>query len=217
MDDIYLEIDEDLRRERMQKLWQKYGAAILGGAFLIVVATAGISYWRSVQLAHAIEDTAALIEVEKRPPAEAPAISADAFSSFADSVHGKHHAMLAYFHEAAKRMEAGDKSAAVAIYDKLAADENNSDSYRNIATLMSVQSQINDGDAAKLQERLKPRLKIDNSFRFSALEMSALLAQKAGDLAKGRELLQQLADDKDASDVTRRRAKLLLSLDSGKQ
>ena len=37
------EIDEELRRERLMKLWERYGAYAVGAAVLIVAATAG---WR---------------------------------------------------------------------------------------------------------------------------------------------------------------------------
>ena len=49
MADIFDEIEEDLRRDRMTLLWQRYGNLILGFAILIIIGVAGnqgYDYWR---------------------------------------------------------------------------------------------------------------------------------------------------------------------------
>ena len=46
MADIFQEIDEDLRRERAGKLWQKYGKYVIAAAALIVLAVAA---WRGLE------------------------------------------------------------------------------------------------------------------------------------------------------------------------
>jgi hypothetical protein len=45
MSDIFKEVDEDLRREQVRKLWDRYGPYVIGLAILIVVATAGYRGW----------------------------------------------------------------------------------------------------------------------------------------------------------------------------
>ena len=45
MSDIIREVDEELRRERIEKLWQRYGVYIVAAAFLIVLAVAGWRAW----------------------------------------------------------------------------------------------------------------------------------------------------------------------------
>ena len=46
MTDIFREVDEDLRREQLKKLWDRYGSYVIGLAILIVVATAGYRFWQ---------------------------------------------------------------------------------------------------------------------------------------------------------------------------
>src|SRR5262249_60535309 len=46
MTDIFREVDEDLRREQLKKLWDRYGSYVLGVAILIVIATAGYRFWQ---------------------------------------------------------------------------------------------------------------------------------------------------------------------------
>ena len=40
-DSLLREVDEELRREQMQKLWDRYNGLILGAAALVVLAVGG--------------------------------------------------------------------------------------------------------------------------------------------------------------------------------
>ena len=46
MSEIFNEIDEDLRREQIKKLWERYSIFIIAAAILIV---AGVGGWRGYQ------------------------------------------------------------------------------------------------------------------------------------------------------------------------
>ena len=46
MSEIFNEIDEDLRREQLKKLWERYSIFIIAGAILIIAAVGG---WRGYQ------------------------------------------------------------------------------------------------------------------------------------------------------------------------
>jgi len=41
--DIFHEVDEEVRREQLKKIWQRYGNYIIAGCLLVVV---GIAAWR---------------------------------------------------------------------------------------------------------------------------------------------------------------------------
>ena len=44
MADVFDEVDEELRRDRAEKLWKKYGAYVMGAAVAIVVAAGAYSF-----------------------------------------------------------------------------------------------------------------------------------------------------------------------------
>ncbi len=46
MSDIFLEVDEEVRRDKAAEFWKKYQNLILAGAALIVLASAGFRYWQ---------------------------------------------------------------------------------------------------------------------------------------------------------------------------
>jgi hypothetical protein len=46
MSDIFQEVDEEVRRDKATEFWKKYQNAILAGAAVIVLASAGFRYWQ---------------------------------------------------------------------------------------------------------------------------------------------------------------------------
>ena len=46
MADIFHEVDEEVRREQLKKLWERYSVYIIAAAVLIVV---GIAAWRGYE------------------------------------------------------------------------------------------------------------------------------------------------------------------------
>src|SRR5438046_3952308 len=118
--DIFHEVDEEVRREQLKKLWDRYGNYVVAAAFLLVAAVAawrGYMWWEAKKAAEsgaAFEAASTLAETGKRSEAEA------AFAKIAvDGTAGYRH--LARLREAAELAQ-GDAKAAVAVYDKIAAD-----------------------------------------------------------------------------------------------
>ena len=77
MADIFHEVDEEVRRERLQKLWDRYSIYIIALAVLIVAsigAWRGYEYWQAKQAAAAgaqFETALNLSESGKHAEAEA--------------------------------------------------------------------------------------------------------------------------------------------------
>src|ERR1700756_294472 len=100
MSEIFREIDEELRRDNLGKLWARYGAYVIGLAVVLVVATAAVVGWREYQVrqsrAQSVRYAAAMALAQKNELAQA----ADAFALLAREGSGGP-AMLARFQEAA--------------------------------------------------------------------------------------------------------------------
>jgi hypothetical protein len=67
-------------------------------------------------------------------------------------------------------------------------------------------------DPAALTGRLAPLTTGNNAWRHSALELTALLAQRGGDTAKAREIYTTLADDPTTPQQLRGRAAEMLAV-----
>lgn len=208
--DIFREVEEELRHDRYAKLWRKYGKYVIAIAVLIVVATAGSVAWRDhqrKQRAAESERFAAgmmLIAENKLPEA------ADAFGALARDAGGDYGA-LARLEEAGLRAQAGDVAGAQRAYDELAADSGAKQSLRDLAVLLSVAHNADKVDPAEGRARLKPLLADDNPWRFSARELTAVLALRVGDTAAAKESYKVIADDQNAPPALRARATEMLA------
>jgi hypothetical protein len=220
MSDIFREVDEDLRRDRLEKVWKQYGAAIVGAVLVIVAATAGFVAWRNHQHAEAEAQTAKLADALRlagNQPGQVansggdPKAAADALSTFAgQSAAGP--GTLARFFEAGLRAREGDMAASVKIYDELAQSSSLEPSYRDLATILSVMHLVQTGDPGQLTSRLQPLTAESNPWRHSARELTALLAIRSGDKAAAGKLFAQLQSDPAAPSGVRSRATELAAL-----
>lgn len=210
MSDIIREVDEELKRENWQKLWKRYGKFLIGAAVFSVAATAAVVGWReydaSQRLAIGDRFAAVLADAES---SDTPAASADALSAFAAGAPDGY-AMLARLREAKLRADAGDRGAAIAIYDSIAGDGSADRMFRDLAILYSVRTQADDGDPDALIARLSPLGAETGTWRYSARELTAILHLRAGDIEASRAAYQQLADDLLAPQGLRARAAEML-------
>jgi hypothetical protein len=205
MSEIFREIDEELRRDNLAKLWARYGHYLVGLVVLIIVATAAFVGWRSYQerqqRAESVRYAAALDLAKKGQLAPA----ADAFGLLARE-GGAGVAALARLQEAAQRAQAGDEQAAAAAYRALAADSSVGASYRDLATLLLGLQDLKSADPKTAIADVASLTAAQNPWRFSALEVTALANLRAGDRAAARNLYKQLADDLAAPQGLRARA-----------
>jgi len=206
--DIIREVDEALRRENFEKLWRKYGSYALGLATLIVLGVAGYFEWQhyteNKHAERARQYEVALQLVAAADPG-APAALQDLAAGGDDG-----YTALAELQAAALKAKAGDVAGAVAIYEKMTADSALDDSFRNLALLLLALHTADTAPPDQLIQRLQPLTAATNPWRFSALELTAALARRAGDTAKAEQILTGLADDLNAPQALRQRATEML-------
>jgi hypothetical protein len=208
---LFREIDEDLRRERYMKLWKAYGRYITGAALTIILATAGWVWWQNNQTSMRGEEgeryAAAAALVGKGDPTAA----IEAFSQVA-AKSGAGYAALAKLREAALRASKGDLKGATALYDAVAGDSDANPNLRDLARLLGTLSQLDTGNPAALTAKLAPLANGDGPWRYAALELTGLLAERAGDIKRAREIYTKLVDDAAAPSSLRVRVRVYLDL-----
>jgi len=205
LSDIFQEVDEDLRHDKWLRLWKQYQNYVIGLAALIIVATAGVTYWRhhdqQQREAEGLRYALALDDARSGKLAEA----ADALSSLAASAHAGR-ATAARLEAAAIRARAGDEAAAIAGYDAIAKDAAVDPIYRDLATVLWGLHAIDTVDPQAILDRLAAISNPDNPWHSSAIEVTAIAHLKAGDRAAARMDYQKLADDLTAPRGLRARA-----------
>jgi hypothetical protein len=202
--DIFREIDEELRRDNLLKLWGRYRGYILALVALVLVVAGGIVAWRDHELserrAQSMRYSAALSLVREGKDAEA----AKVFGGIAQEGGG--YAKLASFEEAELLAKSGDRMAAVAAYDRIAANGALDPVFRDLATLVSVMQALPDNNPHAVIDRLAPMTSPGNPWRSTALELTAAARLQAGDRSGALEVYKTLADDLAAPQGTRARA-----------
>ncbi|MEE8499161.1 MAG: tetratricopeptide repeat protein [Kiloniellales bacterium] len=210
MADIFKEVDEELRRDNLAKLWKKYGRAAIGLALAIVLAVAGVQGWRAYDLDRrgTLSDRygAALDLAQGGDTAAGLNGLIDLSEPDAGGYAG-----LAAFEEARLRVASGDTQGAIRVWDQIAADSGLGQGFRNVAAVLSVMHQIDSGDATVLRGRLEPLAGDGAPFRATARELLALIALRQGDRAGARELYTRIADDREAPSGLRARAAQMLA------
>jgi hypothetical protein len=190
---LFQEVQEDLDRQRLEAVWKQYGGWVLAAAVAVVLGTAGSTAYRSWKAERDEKLTQALLDASKAG-AEATK-SIDALEKFASENPGTHHADFALLRAGAVAAEQNDKAKATQIFDTVAADENADPAFRQLGDLLSVEMQLDAGDAAKLSERLQPLTQEHATWRFSALEAQGYLALRQGDKEKARKIFTDLSQD----------------------
>jgi len=209
--DIFAEIDEDLRAERASKLLKKYGGLLVVAAVAVVLGVGGWQLWRG----YTARETARVAQVyldalrAGAVPAERDAALAG-FEQVAKEGPAGYRA-LAKLRAAALRFDAGDKEAALTLWNAVAADQGVDPLLRDFAVLQWCWHQIDSADGKMLAGRLAPLAAPGNAWRPLAEEAQALVDLREGRKDAARETLKRLSQDQQAPDGVRGRAGGLLA------
>jgi hypothetical protein len=202
--DIFREIDDELRRDNLLKLWQRYGKYVIAVAVLALAIAGGIVGWRDHQAserrAQGQRYSSALALVREGKDGDA----AKLFALLAREGGG--YSLLARFEEAEMLAKTGDNKAAIAAYDDLAGGSGIDPEFRDLAVLLSVMHGLAAGDATTSVERLRPLTASDNPWRASALDLSAAAKLQSGDRSGALAIYKELSDDLSAPQGLRARA-----------
>ncbi len=210
MADIFKEVDEDLRRDNLEKLWKKYGPYFLGLAAMVVLAVAGVQGWRAYDLdqrGQLSDRYGAALDLARDGDAAA---GLDAMIDMSEASSGGY-AGLAAFEEARLRVDSGDTAGAIKVWERIAEGSGLGPGFKEAATLFSVLHQIDSGDPGVLRARLQPLAADGQPFRSTARELLALIALGSGDTATARELYTDISDDREAPAGLRQRATQMLA------
>jgi hypothetical protein len=208
--ELFDEVDEDVRRDQLKKLWDQYSIYIIVGALLIVAAVGGWRGYQYIEAKKAAEAGAAfdkaveLSEQDKHSKAEA------AFNSLAASAPSGYR-MLARLRAAAEAAS-HDPQAAVKLYDDIAADRSVGALAQELAKVRAAGLLVDNATYPNMVERLEAEAAAGATFRHTARELLALSAWRANDATAARKWLDLIANDGETPSSLRSRAEALQAL-----
>jgi hypothetical protein len=208
--DIFQEVDEEVRRERLEKLWKQYGNYIIA-ALVVVLACIGAwrayIYWeerKATEAGAAYEAATTLADQGKHAEAQA------AFAKLASEGTAGYRT-LARFREAAQ-LGLSDAKAAVAAYDALVADGSLGRTLQDLAAVRAGLLLVDTASYQELRTRLEPLTAADRPFRHSARELLAFGAWRAGDNAAANQWINAVYSDPETPGGIRNRIDMLAAL-----
>jgi hypothetical protein len=208
--EIFDEVNEDVRREQLKKLWDKYSIYIVALAILIV---AGVGGWRGYEYLEAQKAAEAGALFDKASELSDANKHAEAEAAFADlaAKSPRGYRILARLRTAAE-VAHRDKPAAAKMFDDIAADSSVGAPERDLARVRAAQLLLEATTYPNMLQRLEPATAKDATFRHTARELLALSAWRANDAAATRQWLDVIASDGETPPALRSRAEALQAL-----
>ena len=210
MSELFDEVDEEVRREQLKKLWDKYSILIIAAMVLIIAAVGG---WRGYQYLEAQKAAEAGAAFDKAVELAEANKHTEAEAAFADLV-----AKAPFGYRTLSRLRLAaeianrDAPAAAKMYDEIAADRSVGVADQDLARIRAAQLLLESASYPNMKERLEAAAAPGSTFRHTARELLALSAWRANDAAAARQWLDMIANDGETPPSLRSRAEALQAL-----
>jgi hypothetical protein len=208
--ELFDEVDEEVRRDQLKKLWDQYSIYIIAGALLII---AGVGGWRGYQYLEAQKAAEAgaafdravdLSDANKHAEAEA------AFNELATKAPSGYRTLARM--RAAGEVASRDRQAAAKMFDGIAADRSVGTEQQNLAKVRAAEMLLDTASYPDMLARLEPFTTPEATYRHTARELLALSAWRANDMAAARKWLDLIGNDGETPPSMRSRAEAMQAL-----
>lgn len=210
MSELFNEVDEDLRRDQLKKLWDRYSLLIIAGAILIIASVGGWRGYQYFEAKKAAEAGAAfnaaadLAEQSKHAEAEA------AFAKLVATAPSGYRTLARL--RLAAEIAARDPKAGAKSFDEIAADSSVQAIDRELSRLRAAGLLLETASYPDMVQRLETAAAATGVYRHSARELLALSAWRVGDATAARKWLELIATDAETPTSLRQRAETLQAL-----
>jgi hypothetical protein len=208
--ELFDEVDEDVRRDQLKKLWDAYSIYIIAAALLVIAAVGG---WRGYQYLEAKKAAEAGAAFDKAVELSEASKHSEAEAAFNDLIAKapSGYRMLARLRVAAE-VATRDPAAAAKMYDDLAADRSMGAEQQELAKVRAAGLLLETAAYPEMLTRLEASAAPDGTFRHTARELLALSALRANDTTAARKWLDLIANDQATPPSLRSRAEALQAL-----
>jgi hypothetical protein len=208
--ELFDEVDEDVRRDQLKKLWDQYSIYIIAGMLLIIAGVAGWRGYQYLEAKKAAEAGAAFDKAVELSDQNKHAEAAAAFNDLAAKAPWGYR-MLARMRAAAE-IASRDPQAAAKMYDEIAADRSVGAEEQDLAKIRAAGLLLETSSYPGMLARLEPSAAPEATFRHTARELLALSAWRANDTVAARKWLDLITNDGETPPSMRSRAEALQAL-----
>lgn len=211
MPDIFSEVNEDLRKEKLERAWKKYGPLLIAGVVLFIVVMTGQVLWENYRAGERAEQSdryESAVTLIEEGQVEQGLAALDLVIAEGEAGYR----LLARLHKASTLAREGEIARAISEYQALAADGGVERRYRDYASLMAASLMMDQPGAEDVAGMLESLTEPDNPWRFSARELLGLWHFKQGNASEAEAVYTALLNADDAPAGVRRRAQEMLGM-----
>jgi hypothetical protein len=202
---FYREVDEELRRDQMRTLWERYGKLAILAVVLVLAAIAGVIWWKNQQQVKAGRQGQELLAAFDDVAAGKKNAAVPRFDALAKSDSEGYRA-AALLTKADLAIEANNVDGAAALFQQVSNDQSLDQNYRDLALVRLTHVQFDKLPPQAVVDRLKGLAVTGNPWFGSAGEMVAISYLKLNKPNDAAKIFAALAKDKQVPDSVRSRA-----------
>ena len=202
------EVNEELRRQQLKSIWDRFGVYIIGFAVLIILSVGGneiinhLNNRVSQRESNAFDNALNLIEKGN------DSTGLDQLIKLTEGKTG--YKGLALFRLSSESLTNGNYQEAVDYLKKASLDKTLTNNLRVFAKIKAGLILVDNGSFSEVDVLLKEVIESGGPFSFHAKEILALALIKNGRDLEAQEIFQEIANDASAPPVLARRAEIFL-------
>jgi hypothetical protein len=207
--DIFREVEEEVRQERLQKWWKKYGDYVIAGISAIAITVAGYKLWQHYQEQQRLKASSQYQSATQLLTTGQYDLATQAYAQIAkNSPSGYSH--LARLSQADSLLAQGKTDEAVAVYTALMNDDKAG--IGEVARIRAAWAQADTKSTNDLRTLLAPINDDKSGWRFMAREILAYRTYRDGKTKEAQKEFETLASSADAPASLRQRAAAMATL-----
>lgn len=210
-EDIFREVEEDLRREQLKAYWDKFGVYIIGVAVIIIVAVAGYKGWGAWKQDRANSAGSDYSSAQELAQDGKKDEAASAFAKLVDE-GPRGYRTLSRFQLASTHVQKGKIDDAVKLFDELGKSSDVDQVLKGFAKIQAALLRVEKADYDEMKSRLSGMAVTGNYWRHSARELLGLSAYKSKKYTEAIGYYDTITKDSDAPQELRKRATMMISL-----
>lgn len=201
MSDIFVEVDEALKQEKLENLWNKYGGLVIGAIIAIILGTAANAGYGAWKINHDTKQTDIFLTIENM---EDP--SPEEYLQITQSVDGGLKT-ITKIRAASAALENKDFAQAHKIFTEISQSDAENPEFRALATYMKAQTQQDISVEDKLATLQNIAQDDKNPWKyFAALDAALIMGEENNNFKEARALLKTINDDEKAPKTLRQKA-----------
>jgi hypothetical protein len=210
MTDFFREVDEEVRRDRLIKLWTEYRYVLIGAAVLLVAGTGAWRFYTEYRDSTSEAVGAKFEEAMQLARDGKPEEAAAAFDALIKTAPAGY-ASLARLRMAGERA-AQDPQAAIKAYEELAADPTADPAYKDFARLRAAMLRVDTDEPAEFERKFAAFASDSFPYRYQMRELLGLAALKRNAFDSAVNWFDGIVADTRAPPEIKLRARALLDM-----